>query len=243
MLTLGNYLTPNLIGGKNSLVVHRTDLQPVYRQLQLEPGGGLRLPPAGAFLVRWSGSGSNLPARSSARWCNDPLTAQHAILHPGLQVVCGPVFSCSFSHRCSLRVCWPSMTPSFRRFPGRVSPFEWFTADLPDRVGIFHDSGQSVRYLGEFRGGLLGRQFFDRSSAPAVPFLFEQENFRFKQALYFLMLAPLVVPGVILGISILLFANTLGIVLRNYISIWMCPCSGPASGWWCWANFPSSPPW
>jgi spermidine/putrescine transport system permease protein len=41
-------------------------------------------------------------------------------------------------------------------------------------------------------------------------FLFEQEDFRFKQGLYFLMLAPLVIPGVILGISILLFSNTLG---------------------------------
>jgi spermidine/putrescine transport system permease protein len=42
-------------------------------------------------------------------------------------------------------------------------------------------------------------------------FLFEQENFKFKGALYFLMIAPLVIPGVILGISILLFsASDLG---------------------------------
>ncbi len=41
-------------------------------------------------------------------------------------------------------------------------------------------------------------------------FLFEQEDFRYKQMLYFLMLAPLVIPGVILGISILMFSNTLG---------------------------------
>ncbi len=41
-------------------------------------------------------------------------------------------------------------------------------------------------------------------------FLFEQESFRFKQVLYFLMISPLVIPGVILGISLLLFSNTLG---------------------------------
>jgi spermidine/putrescine transport system permease protein len=46
-------------------------------------------------------------------------------------------------------------------------------------------------------------------------FLFEQESFRFKNALYFLMLAPLVIPGVILGISILLFTNTLGLFFEN----------------------------
>jgi spermidine/putrescine transport system permease protein len=40
--------------------------------------------------------------------------------------------------------------------------------------------------------------------------LFEQEGFRFKQLLYFLMLAPLVIPGVILGNAILLLSDTLG---------------------------------
>jgi len=46
-------------------------------------------------------------------------------------------------------------------------------------------------------------------------FLFEQESFKFKSLLYFLMLAPLVIPGVILGISILLFTNTLGLFFEN----------------------------
>ncbi len=41
-------------------------------------------------------------------------------------------------------------------------------------------------------------------------FLFERENFRFKQAFYFLALLPLVIPGVILGISLLLATNTAG---------------------------------
>lgn len=46
-------------------------------------------------------------------------------------------------------------------------------------------------------------------------FLFEQEDFRFKSFLYFLMLAPLVIPGVILGISILMFSTTLGIYFEE----------------------------
>jgi len=46
-------------------------------------------------------------------------------------------------------------------------------------------------------------------------FLFEQEEFPLKQFLYFLMLAPLVIPGVILGISILMFSTTLGIYFEE----------------------------
>jgi spermidine/putrescine transport system permease protein len=41
----------------------------------------------------------------------------------------------------------------------------------------------------------------------AVAFLIERTQFRGKQALSLLMLAPLVIPGVILGISILAFAS------------------------------------
>jgi spermidine/putrescine transport system permease protein len=53
----------------------------------------------------------------------------------------------------------------------------------------------------------------------AAAFLFEQEEFRFKGALYFLMLAPLVIPGVILGISILLAANTAGLFLEETVGL------------------------
>jgi spermidine/putrescine transport system permease protein len=52
-------------------------------------------------------------------------------------------------------------------------------------------------------------------------FLFEQEDFRFKGALYFLMIAPLVIPGVILGISILMFANTVGIFIEDLTGIYV----------------------
>lgn len=38
-------------------------------------------------------------------------------------------------------------------------------------------------------------------------FLFERYEFRFKDALYAMMLVPLVIPGIILGISILVFSS------------------------------------
>jgi spermidine/putrescine transport system permease protein len=46
-------------------------------------------------------------------------------------------------------------------------------------------------------------------------FLFERANFRFKGLLYVLMLLPLVIPGIILGISILVFSNLVANGVEN----------------------------
>ena len=97
----------------------------------------------------------------------------------------------------------------FPALPWKGFTVEWFTADLPHRVGIFHDrinldsiwvSAQVAFFV----------TIFSVVVGTCAAFLFEQEEFRLKPLLYFLMLAPLVIPGVILGISILLFSNTLG---------------------------------
>ena len=97
----------------------------------------------------------------------------------------------------------------FPSLPWKGFTLQWFTADLPQRVGIFHDQINLDSIWVSFRVA-----FFVTLLSLAVgtcgAFLFEQEDFRFKQGLYFLMLAPLVIPGVILGISILLFSNALG---------------------------------
>jgi spermidine/putrescine transport system permease protein len=82
------------------------------------------------------------------------------------------------------------------------------------QVGIFHDRINLDSIWVSFRVA-----FYVALLATVVgtcgAFLFEQEDFRFKQLLYFLMLAPLVIPGVILGISILLLSNTLGIYFET----------------------------
>jgi spermidine/putrescine transport system permease protein len=103
----------------------------------------------------------------------------------------------------------------FPSLPWKGFTLEWFTAKLPDRVGIFHDQKNLDSIWVSFRVA-----FFVTILSTAVgtcgAFLFEQEDFRFKQLLYFLMLAPLVIPGVILGISILLFSNTLGTYFEDH---------------------------
>ena len=97
----------------------------------------------------------------------------------------------------------------FPSLPWKGFTLEWFTADQPDRVGIFNDriNLDSIWVSAQVA-------FFVTLLSVTVgtcgAFLFEQEDFKFKPLLYFLMLSPLVIPGVILGISILLFSNTLG---------------------------------
>ncbi len=102
----------------------------------------------------------------------------------------------------------------FPSLPWKGFTFEWFTANLPNRIGIFNDRINLDSIWVSFRVA-----FFVTLLSLAVgtcgAFLFEQEDFRFKQGLYFLMLAPLVIPGVILGISILLFSNTMGMYFET----------------------------
>ena len=106
----------------------------------------------------------------------------------------------------------------FPALPWKGFTLEWFTADLPERVGIFRDAVNLSAIWVSFKVAFWV-SIFSTFVGTCGAFLFEQEHFRFKQALYFLMLAPLVIPGVILGISILLFANTLGMFFENRIGL------------------------
>ncbi|MCP4688518.1 MAG: ABC transporter permease [Desulfobacterales bacterium] len=97
----------------------------------------------------------------------------------------------------------------FPSLPWKGFTLDWFTANLPDRVGVFHDQINLDSIWVSARVAFFVT-IFSTAMGTCAAFLFEQENFRFKEPLYFLMLSPLVIPGVILGISILLFSNTLG---------------------------------
>ncbi|ACN17598.1 PotC1 [Desulforapulum autotrophicum HRM2] len=106
----------------------------------------------------------------------------------------------------------------FPALPWNGFSLDWFFADSPLRTGIFHDQRNLDSILVSAETA-----FFVSILSTVVgtlgAFLFEQETFRFKQLLYFLMLVPLVVPGVILGISILLFSNTLGTFFEEAFNI------------------------
>ncbi|CAB1079628.1 ABC transporter permease [Alkalispirochaeta odontotermitis] len=102
----------------------------------------------------------------------------------------------------------------FPSLPWKGFTVEWFTANLPERVGIFHDQINLDSIWVSFRVAFFVT-ILSLAVGTCAAFLFEQEDFRFKSLLYFLMLAPLVIPGVILGISILLLSNTLGIYFET----------------------------
>lgn len=96
-----------------------------------------------------------------------------------------------------------SMFPSL---PWKGFTLDWFFGD-GDKVGFFHDNIN----LKAFRVSLhlaIAVSIMSTVVGTLAAFLFEQEEFPFKNILYFLMIAPIVVPGVILGISILSFSSS-----------------------------------
>jgi len=103
----------------------------------------------------------------------------------------------------------------FPSLPWNGFTLEWFFGNMPNRVGIFHDKVNldsiAVSFQSAFWVTLLATVV-----GTCAAFLFEQEEFPLKPLLYFLMLPPLVIPGVILGSSILLFANTLGLFFEDH---------------------------
>jgi spermidine/putrescine transport system permease protein len=108
-----------------------------------------------------------------------------------------------------------SMFPSL---PWKGFTMDWFTGTGPEKIGIFNDS-INLRSIGVSFRVALSVALLSTLFGTLAAFLFEQEDFRFKSLLYFLMIAPIVIPGVILGISILLFANGLGLFLENNLGI------------------------
>jgi len=102
----------------------------------------------------------------------------------------------------------------FPSLPWNGFTFEWFTADKADRVGIFNDQ-INLRSIWTSVQTAFFVSILSLTVGTCAAFLFEQEDFRFKNLLYFLMLAPLVIPGVILGISILSSVNSLGIYFED----------------------------
>jgi len=109
-----------------------------------------------------------------------------------------------------------SMSPGL---PWRGFTLEWFFGTGPRQIGIFHDSSNLRSIYTSFRTALAVAALATVVGTLAA-FLFEQEDFRFKTALYFLMIAPLVIPGVILGISILLFTNSIGLFLETHLGLY-----------------------
>lgn len=101
----------------------------------------------------------------------------------------------------------------FPSLPWNGFTWDWFVGDTAPRIGLFHD-----RPLLNSIGVSVFVAFCVTILSVAVgtsnAFLFERESFRLRNFAYVLMLTPLVVPGIILGISILIMTN--GVANRAY---------------------------
>jgi spermidine/putrescine transport system permease protein len=116
----------------------------------------------------------------------------------------------------------------FPALPWKGFTLEWFTGNSPERVGIFHDRMNLDSIWVSLRVAFFVT-LLSVGVGTCAAFLFEQEDFRFKPLLYFLTIAPLVIPGVILGISILMFSTTLG---NTFEDIWQWDIALFRPGFW-----------
>jgi len=104
-----------------------------------------------------------------------------------------------------------SMFPSL---PWGGFTFDWFMNDNPKRLGLFQD-GRLLSSIGTSFYVACWVTLLSVLVGLSNAFLFERHNFPFKNVLYMFMLLPLIIPGVILGISILMFSST----LANWIEL------------------------
>jgi spermidine/putrescine transport system permease protein len=110
---------------------------------------------------------------------------------------------------------------AFNDGPAPTPPWQGFTAawfvGAPGRVGLLNDGGL-LRALGVSAQVALWVTALSVLLGTAAALLFERNQFPFKGALYTVMLWPLVIPGVILGISILLLSSTMAGRLEDLLN-------------------------
>ncbi len=107
---------------------------------------------------------------------------------------------------------------NFIALPWEGFSLDWFFADTDDRLGLFQDEDLLISILTSFQTGFIVALLSTVVGTMAA-LLFEEEKFRFKGLLYFLALSPLVIPGVILGISILLSSTLAGNFMENQFGV------------------------
>ncbi|HAT86567.1 MAG TPA: ABC transporter permease [Rhizobiales bacterium] len=104
----------------------------------------------------------------------------------------------------------------FPSMPWEGFTLDWFVGDVEPRLGVFNDGAllESFGYSAFIALWVTALSLF---VGTCNAFLFERTNFPGKNLLYVLALTPLVIPGVILGISILIFANS---IVNNVEDVW-----------------------
>ena len=108
----------------------------------------------------------------------------------------------------------------FPALPWKGFTLDWFFGTGPEKVGIFHDS-MNLKAIYTSLKVAFWVSLLSTVIGTCAAFLFDQEEFRFKRFFYILMILPMVVPGVILGISILSFANSMGLFFEDRLNVYI----------------------
>lgn len=106
----------------------------------------------------------------------------------------------------------------FPALPWNGFTLDWFFGATEPKIGMFHDRRllrglENSLYIGVVVSALAV------AAGTCNAFLFERKQFPGKNFLYILMIVPLVIPGVILGISILVFASMIANGLEETFGI------------------------
>ncbi|MGC9370429.1 MAG: ABC transporter permease [Paracoccaceae bacterium] len=96
----------------------------------------------------------------------------------------------------------------FPSLPWEGFTWAWFFGDERPMIGVFHER-PILRSIGTSAFVGLCVSVLSVSVGTCNAFLFNRHQFRLRGLLYILMLLPLVIPGIVLGISILVFSSTL----------------------------------
>jgi spermidine/putrescine transport system permease protein len=96
----------------------------------------------------------------------------------------------------------------FPSLPWEGFTWNWFFGGSEPMIGVFHERS-ILRALGTSAFVALAVSTISVGVGLSNAFLFTRHNFPGRGLLYILLLLPLVIPGIVLGISILVFSSTI----------------------------------
>lgn len=108
----------------------------------------------------------------------------------------------------------------FPSLPWEGFTMKWFFGTEAPFIGVFHERS-IVRAIGTSAFVAVWVAGLAVAVGTCNAFLFVRHDFRGKGFLYILMLLPLIIPGVILGISILVFASSVANTLEDATGLWL----------------------
>lgn len=106
----------------------------------------------------------------------------------------------------------------FPSLPWEGFTLKWFFGDTRPMIGVFHER-PILRAIGNSAYVAVFVSTFSVVVGTTTAFLFNRYDFRLKGLFYVLMLLPLVIPGIVLGISILVFSSTVANTVWENVGI------------------------